>query len=289
MRWYLAPARISKFVLGYPCVLLKFWSNGHACTYLVDVRGCFTQCYFGPWPSLALLNHNTLDCTRACLHLLMTAAKQTIAKAWKSPKWYFLEVKNRITQAMIHGQIETTIQDRIPQHLKTWQPWVNKFLPPDFDKSLLEPWFLSPPSISVASRLGPMRYLLPHPLSQLLSLFPFLSFFFPSTSFSHPPFSCIPLVVCYIGTTFSFFCLPPGHLVKIPPWPCIFVSILNHFIPLITTIFHLYSLIIVYPFLAFWHKCILLVFLWCVTNKKFEQNKIAWTSLATYSVRLLHR
>lgn len=91
---------------------------------------------------LVLLNHGTLDCarTRLCLLLqLMTAAKQTIAKAWKFPKLYVLEVKNRITQAMIHGTIKATIQDRIPQHLKIWQSWVEQFLALDFDESLLEP------------------------------------------------------------------------------------------------------------------------------------------------------
>lgn len=67
-----------------------------------------------PDPSLVLLNIVTLDCTRARFHLLlqlMTAAKKTIARAWKSSKLFVLEVKNRLTQAMIHGKTEATIQD----------------------------------------------------------------------------------------------------------------------------------------------------------------------------------
>lgn len=90
-------------------------------------------------PSLALLNHVSTDYkSQICLLLQLTmAAKQTIVRAWKTPTLNVAEVKNRITQAMIHGKIEATILDCIPQHLKIWHPWVENFLPPDFE-GLLE-------------------------------------------------------------------------------------------------------------------------------------------------------
>lgn len=91
---------------------------------MVDVPGC------------------AIDCTRAQLHLLLhltTAAKQMIAKAWKTPTLNLTETKNRVTQAMIHNKIEATILGSIPQHLKIWQPWTELFLPSEFDKHRLEP------------------------------------------------------------------------------------------------------------------------------------------------------
>lgn len=95
-----------------------------------------------PDPATAPLNHYALDLTRVqtkLLQKLMTASKQTIARAWKTTTLCTLETKNRMTQAMIHSKIEATILDRIPKHRKVWQPWVDHFLPPGFDSSLLEP------------------------------------------------------------------------------------------------------------------------------------------------------
>ena len=95
-----------------------------------------------PDPSLALLNHINGDYTRAQVRLLLqltTAAKQTIAKAWKTPKLHITEVKHRVTQAMIHSKTEAIVLDRVPRHDKIWSPWVENFLPPDFDATLPSP------------------------------------------------------------------------------------------------------------------------------------------------------
>lgn len=46
-------------------------------------------------------------------------------------------MKNRITQAMIHSKIEAKILDKVPQHTKIWQPWIEHFLPTDIDEHLL--------------------------------------------------------------------------------------------------------------------------------------------------------
>lgn len=156
MRWYLVPARISKFLPNYSplcfrgcgergthlhiwwsCPLVKqFW------TIIFRVVSTLLRDTLDPDPSLVLLNHVQGDYTRAQLRLLLqftTAAKQTIARSWKTPKLTIAEVKNRVTQAMIHSKIEATILDRIPPHHKTWAPWVEHFLLPNFDSHLLEP------------------------------------------------------------------------------------------------------------------------------------------------------
>ena len=154
MRWYLVPARISKFLPSYPAgcfrgcgergthehiwwscpIVRRFWIA------IFQIASTLLQEKISPDPSLALLNHIQSDFTRAQVRLLLqltTAAKQTIARAWKTPTIHIAEVKNRVTQAMIHSKIEARILDRMAQHDKTWTPWVEHFLPPGFDLTLL--------------------------------------------------------------------------------------------------------------------------------------------------------
>lgn len=89
-----------------------------------------------PDPALAFLNHCPSDLTKARSKLsiqILTVSKQTIVRAWKSLSLCILKTKNRITQAMIHSKIEATILHKILKHLKVWKPWVDYFLPSDFD------------------------------------------------------------------------------------------------------------------------------------------------------------
>lgn len=39
---------------------------------------------------------------------------------------------------MAHAKIEATLHDRIHKYQKVRQPWIDNFLPPDFDTALLE-------------------------------------------------------------------------------------------------------------------------------------------------------
>lgn len=67
-------------------------------------------------PSVALLNNKPRNITQLQFKLLLnvtTAAKQTIAKAWKSDKLCEVTVKQRITQAMIHATMEAIILDQL--------------------------------------------------------------------------------------------------------------------------------------------------------------------------------
>lgn len=96
-----------------------------------------------PDPSIALLNLKPANLTRNQFKLLLqvtTAAKQTIAKAWKSPNLAISETKHRINQAMIHAKTDAIAQDKICNFQKIWLPWVTHFLPSNFDDSLLMPW-----------------------------------------------------------------------------------------------------------------------------------------------------
>lgn len=156
MRWYLVPSRIAKFLPEYPqtcfrgckdkgthihiwwtCPLVqRFWAT------TFQMASTLHHVTLEPNLTIALLNLIPQDYTRAqrCLLLhLFTAAKQMIAKAWKTSALSIIKMKNRITQAMIHSKIEATIIDKVPQHFRIWQPWIEHFLPPDIDKSLLEP------------------------------------------------------------------------------------------------------------------------------------------------------
>lgn len=156
MRWYLVPSRIAKYLPEYPptcfrgckdegththiwwtCPLVqRFWATAF------QMASTLHQVTLEPNPTIALLNLIPQDYTKAqrCLLLhLFTAAKQTIAKAWKTPALNTIEMQNRVTQAMIHSKIEAIILDKVPQHFRVWQPWIENFLPPDIDMSLLEP------------------------------------------------------------------------------------------------------------------------------------------------------
>lgn len=73
---------------------------------------------------------------------IITAAKQTIAEAWKTITLVTVEVKNRVTQMMIHEQLEATLQDKNSKYQKVWEPWLQNFFPTNIDHTLLTP--LSP-------------------------------------------------------------------------------------------------------------------------------------------------
>lgn len=155
LRWYMVSARIAKYLPTYPptcfrgcgeqgtyvhiwwtCpVVQRFWVE------IFKILSTLLKRLATPDPAFALLNHCPPDLTKAQSKLaiyIITASKHRV-RAWKPPSLCSLETKNRVTQAMIHSKIESTLLDRIPRHLKIWQPWVDHFLPPQFDPKLLEP------------------------------------------------------------------------------------------------------------------------------------------------------
>lgn len=88
---------------------------------------------------MALLNKKPPDVTDLQFKLLLqvtTAAKQTTAKAWKNSQLTVLETKNRVTRAMVHAKIGAVLLDRVRKFELLWKPWVDHYLPSDFDNAL---------------------------------------------------------------------------------------------------------------------------------------------------------
>ena len=97
-------------------------------------------------PKTALLNLKPSNLTSAQFKLirqLLTAAKQTLAKAWKSPNLSVTEVLNRTNNAMTHAKMSAIDTDTITKFEQTWEPWLTHMLPNAFNKDVMMPWWLS--------------------------------------------------------------------------------------------------------------------------------------------------
>lgn len=129
-RWYLVPARVSKLLPQYPPQCFRgcsdpgthlhiWWTCPIAQAFWSKIF-YFLSTMFGTTiqldPSVALINNKSRNITQLQFKLLLnvtTAAKRTIAKAWKSDKLCEVMVKQRITQAMIHATMEAIILDQL--------------------------------------------------------------------------------------------------------------------------------------------------------------------------------
>lgn len=95
-----------------------------------------------PDPAIALLNLQPASLTGTQFKLLIlinTAAKQTIAKAWKNKNLIVAEVKHRMNKALIFAKMTAIEENNINKFHLIWQPWVKHFFTSDFDQSLLSP------------------------------------------------------------------------------------------------------------------------------------------------------
>lgn len=93
-----------------------------------------------PNPTSVLLNlkPDSLSGTQIKFFLqLLTAAKQTLAKAWKFLSLVVAEAKHRVNRTMTHAKMEAIEKDQVSKFNKIWQPWVTHCLPPTFDQSVL--------------------------------------------------------------------------------------------------------------------------------------------------------
>lgn len=131
-RWYLVLARIVKYVPGY--------SNNcfHGCVAQAPtcIYGGIVQWYKNLWkaifalaleifespiqpdPSITLLNLNPLTLTHSQFKIFvprLTAAKQTVARAWNSSSLLVAEAKHRIDLALIWAKIETNHKNKFRQ------------------------------------------------------------------------------------------------------------------------------------------------------------------------------
>lgn len=150
------PARISKLLPLYPShcfrgcnsadTQLHIWRKCPvAQSFWLDVFRILSKLFnisMMPDSAVALLNLKPPSIThwqfKLCLQVT-TVAKQTIAKAWKSPTLYILSTQNRVTQALSHAKIEAVLLDKVSKFEKLWSLWVEHYLPSNVDHSLLCP------------------------------------------------------------------------------------------------------------------------------------------------------
>lgn len=154
-RWYLVPARISKFLPQYPSHCFRecnasgthihiWWECPKACIFWSEVFQILSTMFNATLPSdqtVALLNSKPQALTHCQFKLLLfvtTAGKQSIAKAWNLTSLSILSVKQRVTQAMIHAKTEAIFLDKVSKFKKLWNPWINHGLPPGFDCLLIK-------------------------------------------------------------------------------------------------------------------------------------------------------
>lgn len=96
-----------------------------------------------PDTTMALLNLKPVYLTHIQFKLLiqqLTAARQTIAKAWKSPLLGVVETKNRMNNFMIHSKMAAIENNLIPKFEKIWNPWIKFFTASSMDEKVLLPW-----------------------------------------------------------------------------------------------------------------------------------------------------
>ena len=156
-RWYLVPDRIAKYVPSYSgqcfrgCTTAgtyfhtwwtcpkaqKFWKK------TFEIANILTKLKIPPDPKLALLNlkpSNLLHAQFKLLTQLFTAAKQTIAKAWKTPNLSVTETKTRMNTAMSHTKMEALDTDTIARFENIWYPWTQYTAPGNFNEGVMMPW-----------------------------------------------------------------------------------------------------------------------------------------------------
>lgn len=152
-RWYLVPYQIAKYASCYSSICFRgcgtylhtWWTCALVRSFWVHISSIISHLFetpIQPDPKIVLLNVAPSELTRnqSCLlFYVMTAAKQTIARSCKSSAVCTVTTKSKVPQVMIHAKIEATPQGKVRQYTKIWQPWIDKYLPPDFDASLLDP------------------------------------------------------------------------------------------------------------------------------------------------------
>ena len=156
-RWYLVPSRVAKFSSNYSelcfrdcanrgtyfhtwwlCpIVQKFWSE------IFKIINVLTNKTIPMDPKTALLNLKPVNVPHVHFTLtnqLLTAAKQTIAKAWKSPNLHLNEVINRMNVAMVYAKMSAIEADTITRFESVWKPWLDYVTQNTFNGEVLKPW-----------------------------------------------------------------------------------------------------------------------------------------------------
>lgn len=155
-RWYLVPTRVAKYVQNYSAQCFRgcldpgtylhiWWSCPLAQIFWRGIFNIATNLIGKtiPFdPAMALLNLKPEFITHTQFKLLVylfTAAKQTLAKSWKSPTLDINEAKAKMNYYMTHAKMIAIELDTIPRFEVIWQPWITYSMP-TLDKSVLLPW-----------------------------------------------------------------------------------------------------------------------------------------------------
>lgn len=151
----LRPSQISKFSPQYPShcfrgcstpgtqvhiwwecnIVRSFWSE------VFNILSTMFKVILLPDTHIALVNSkpHALSNRQFKLMLFVTAAKQVIAKVWKTDSLDISLVKQGVTQSSIHAKTEAIYLDNISKFKALWTPWIEHFLSPGSDTSLLLP------------------------------------------------------------------------------------------------------------------------------------------------------
>lgn len=157
IRWCLVNSRVAKYVPTYSALCFRGcsdlgthlhirWTCPIAQTFW---RGIFElaprmfdlKLQLNPTTALLNLKPECLTHTQFKLFIqLLTAAKQMVAKAWKSPSLVIAETKHRMHNSMIYAKMVAIERDQIPKFEKLWHPWIKHHLSSTFNKNVLMPW-----------------------------------------------------------------------------------------------------------------------------------------------------
>lgn len=157
MRWYLVPAKIAKYVPNYSAQCFRdcsepgtlfhiWWSCPKAQTFWKEIFEIASNLFdrIIPFdPAIALINLKPLNLTYVQFNLLVqlfTAAKQTLARAWKTSNLIINEVLIKMNNTMSHAKMIAIEKDTIQKFEITWQPWIDYTIPQTFDNQVLLPW-----------------------------------------------------------------------------------------------------------------------------------------------------
>ena len=156
-RWYFVPARVAKYTQNYSELCFRgcsnigtyyhtWWSCPKAQTFwseIFQLANILTNKSISLDPKSALLNLKPDNLTHIQFKLirqLFTAAKQTLAKAWKSPNLSVNEVLSRTNKAMTHAKMSAMDSDTITKFEKEWMPWITYTTSNTFNNDVLLPW-----------------------------------------------------------------------------------------------------------------------------------------------------
>uniref|UniRef100_A0A803KB25 Reverse transcriptase domain-containing protein n=1 Tax=Xenopus tropicalis TaxID=8364 RepID=A0A803KB25_XENTR len=141
LRWYLVPSRLHKinnqcdpqcfrkcgsegtvYHIWWQCSRVqRFWTRVYQMIYSV------TGINLPKSPEHALLGMkipNINKNARTLINQIFTAAKLTIAKAWKSPLLPIPQLKNKINWILVNEKLTSILTDRQEQFQKIWAPWL---------------------------------------------------------------------------------------------------------------------------------------------------------------------